>query len=171
MGSCLISADTNFDRGGARGATSVEVSTWSKADTLRTVIAAGIVASLLFAAFLLSGKEGTGANAAFSLLLGAALGITLERGRFCFFCIFRDAIEDHDTTPFLSILSAIAVGAVGYAILFGQFLPDTSTDRLPPNAHIGPVSLILIISGLVFGLGMALSGACISGHLYRIGQG
>ena len=42
MGSCLISADTNFDRGGARGATSVEVSTWSKADTLRTVIAAGI---------------------------------------------------------------------------------------------------------------------------------
>ena len=157
MGSCLISADTNFDRGGARGATSVEVSTWSKADPLRTVIAAGIVASLLFVAFLLSGKEGTGANAAFSLLLGAALGITLERGRFCFFCIFRDAIEDRDTTPFLSILSAIAVGAIGYAILFGQFLPDTSTDRLPPNAHIGPVSLILIISGLVFGLGMALS--------------
>lgn len=171
MGSCLINADTNFGRGGARGATSVEVSLWGKADTLRTVFAAGVVASLLFAAYLLSGKEGTGANAAFSLLLGAALGITLERGRFCFFCIFRDAIEDRDTTPFLAILSAIAVGAIGYSILFGQFLPDTSTDRLPPNAHIGPVSLTLVISGLIFGLGMALSGACISGHLYRIGQG
>jgi uncharacterized membrane protein YedE/YeeE len=126
---------------------------------------------LLFGAYLLSGKEGAGANAALSLLIGSALGIAFERGRFCFFCIFRDAIEDRDTTPFLSIISAIAVGAIGYAIIFGQFLPDTSSGSLPPNAHIGPVSWALIIAGLAFGLGMALSGACISGHLYRIGQG
>jgi hypothetical protein len=171
LGSSVISAVTNFDRGGARGATSVEVSTWSKADTVRTSAAAVLVALLLFGAYLLSGKEGAGANAALSLLIGSALGIAFERGRFCFFCIFRDAIEDRDTTPFLSIISAIAVGAIGYAIIFGQFLPDTSSGSLPPNAHIGPVSWVLIIAGLAFGLGMALSGACISGHLYRIGQG
>ena len=126
---------------------------------------------LLFTAYQLSGSEGTGTNAALSLLIGSALGIAFERGRFCFFCIFRDAIEDRDTTPFLSILSAIAVGAIGYAVIFGQFLPDTSSDRLPPNAHIGPVSTALVVAGLTFGIGMALSGACISGHLYRIGQG
>ena len=126
---------------------------------------------LLFTAYQLSGSEGTGTNAALSLLIGSALGIAFERGRFCFFCIFRDAIEDRDTTPFLSILSAIAVGAIGYAVIFGQFLPDTSSDRLPPNAHIGPVSTALVVAGLAFGIGMALSGACISGHLYRIGQG
>lgn len=171
MGSSVISEVTNFDRGGAKGATSVEVSTWSKADTFRTSAAAALVALLLFGAYLLSGKEGAGANAALSLLIGSALGIAFERGRFCFFCIFRDAIEDRDTTPFLSIISAIAVGAIGYAIIFGQFLPDTSSGSLPPNAHIGPVSWALIIAGLAFGLGMALSGACISGHLYRIGQG
>ena len=105
------------------------------------------------------------------LLMGLSLGIILERGRFCFFCIFRDAIEDRNTTPILSILSAIAVGSVGYAILFGQFLPDTTTEYFPPNAHIGPVSWVLAVAGLVFGIGMTLSGACISGHLYRIGQG
>jgi uncharacterized membrane protein YedE/YeeE len=126
---------------------------------------------LLAGAYLLSGKEGAGANAALSLLIGSALGIAFERGRFCFFCIFRDAIEDRDTTPFLSIISAIAVGAIGYSIIFGQFLPDTSSGSLPPNAHIGPVSWALVIAGVAFGLGMALSGACISGHLYRIGQG
>ena len=104
-------------------------------------------------------------------MIGVSLGLLLERGRFCFFCIFRDAIEDRDTTPFLSILSAIAVGAIGYAVIFGQFLPDTSSERLPPNAHIGPVSTALVAAGLAFGIGMALSGACISGHLYRIGQG
>jgi len=171
LGSSVISAVTNFDRGGARGATSVEVSTWSKSDTIRTSAAAALVALLLAGAYLLSGKEGAGANAALSLLIGSALGIAFERGRFCFFCIFRDAIEDRDTTPFLSIISAIAVGAIGYSIIFGQFLPDTSSGSLPPNAHIGPVSWALVIAGVAFGLGMALSGACISGHLYRIGQG
>ena len=130
-----------------------------------------IVAVLLGLAYVLSGREGTGAQASFSLLIGTALGIIFERARFCFFCIFRDAIEDRNTTPILSVLSAIAVGSVGYAILFGQFLPDTSTEFFPPNAHIGPVSWVLAVAGLVFGIGMTLSGACISGHLYRIGQG
>jgi len=171
LGSSVISAVTNFDRGSARGGTSVEVYTWGKADTFRTSAAAALIVALLTGAYFLSGKEGTGANAALSLLIGSALGIAFERGRFCFFCIFRDAIEDRDTTPFLSIVSAIAVGAIGYSLIFGQFLPDTSTDRLPPSAHIGPVSWALVIAGIVFGLGMALSGACISGHLYRIGQG
>ena len=171
MGSSVISTDTNFGRGSETFRTSAEVSTWSKADSLRTIAAGVIVLALLAGAYLLSGVEGTGPNAAVSLLIGTALGITFERGRFCFFCIFRDAIEERDTTPFLSILSAIAVGSIGYAVIFGQFLPDSSSDRLPPNAHIGPVSQALVFSGLVFGIGMALSGACISGHLYRIGQG
>ena len=100
-----------------------------------------------------------------------SLGLLLERGRFCFFCIFRDGIEDKNTTPFLSVLVAIATGSIGYALIFGQFLPDTSTDRLPPVAHIGPVSWVLVVAAFAFGIGMSLSGACISGHLYRLGQG
>jgi uncharacterized membrane protein YedE/YeeE len=171
LGSRIISADTNFDRGSAISGTSVEAPIWGKADTIRTIAAGAIISLLLATAYFLSGKEGAGANAALSLLIGSALGIAFERGRFCFFCIFRDAIEDRDTTPFLSIISAIAVGAIGYAIVFGQFLPDTSSGSLPPGAHIGPVSLALVVAGLAFGVGMALSGACISGHLYRIGQG
>jgi len=122
-------------------------------------------------AYAISDNQSIGSNGAISLLVGAALGITFERGRFCFFCIFREAIEERNTTPFLGILVAIAVGAIGYAITFGQFLPDTSTGRLPPNAHIGPVSWVLVLAGVLFGVGMALSGACLSGHLYRIGQG
>jgi uncharacterized protein len=56
-------------------------------------------------------------------------------------------------------------------MIFGQFLPDTTSDRLPPAAHIGPVSWVLAVSAFTFGIGMALSGACISGHLYRLGPG
>ena len=69
------------------------------------------------------------------------------------------------------MLVAIATGSIGYALIFGQFLPDTSTDRLPPVAHIGPVSWVLVVAAFAFGIGMSLSGACISGHLYRLGQG
>jgi hypothetical protein len=126
--------------------------------------------ALLGTAYFLSAKENIG-NAPISLLIGLSLGIIFERGRFCFFCIFRDSIEDKNNTPFLSILAAIITGSIGYAIIFGQFLPDTSQDRLPPAAHIAPVSWPLILAAFVFGIGMALSGACLSGHLYRLGQG
>jgi len=125
---------------------------------------------LLFTAFQLSKGENAG-TAPISLLIGISLGLLLERGRFCFFCIFRDGIEDRNTTPLISVFTAIAVGAFGYAIVFGQFLPDTTTDRLPPAAHIGPVSWPLALAAFIFGIGMTLSGACISGHLYRLGQG
>jgi hypothetical protein len=88
LGSFLINTDTNFGRGSAIGGTSVEASIWSRADTLRTTAAGAIVILLLATAYFLSGKEGAGVNAALSLLIGSALGIAFERGRFCFFCIF-----------------------------------------------------------------------------------
>jgi len=129
-----------------------------------------VIAALLLLAFILSSNT-SNSTAPISLLIGMSLGLLLERGRFCFFCIFRDGIEDKNTTSFLSVLVAIATGSVGYALIFGQFLPDTSTDRLPPVAHIGPVSWVLVVAAFAFGIGMSLSGACISGHLYRLGQG
>jgi uncharacterized protein len=144
---------------------------WSRGDTIRTSIAGVIVAGLIFWATLIGNDPSLGSNASFSLLIGTALGIVFERGRFCFFCIFRDGIEYKITTPFLSVFSAIAVGAIGYAIVFGMFLPNTTTGEYPPAAHIGPVSWVLALAAFTFGIGMALSGACISGHLYRLGQG
>jgi uncharacterized membrane protein YedE/YeeE len=144
---------------------------WSKADTIRTGVAGVIVLGLLFWAYLLSSNTETGGRASFSLLIGLALGIVFERGRFCFFCIFRDSIESRKNNGFLSVITALAVGAIGYAIVFGMYLPDTSGEYLPPGAHIGPTSWVLAVAALAFGFGMALSGACISGHLYRIGQG
>jgi len=152
------------------GATSVN-RVWSKADTIRTSIAGLIVLGLLFWAYLLSSNTETGGRASFSLLIGLALGIVFERGRFCFFCIFRDSIQARKNNGFLSVITALAVGAIGYAIVFGMYLPDTSGEYLPTGAHIGPTSWVLAVAALAFGFGMALSGACISGHLYRIGQG
>jgi uncharacterized membrane protein YedE/YeeE len=145
-------------------------SAWTRAEKIRSSIAGVIILALFGIAYFLSSTD-QGGTAPISLLMGIALGILFERGRFCFFCIFRDGFEDRNTTPFISVIVAIATGTIGYAIIFGQFLPDTSGDSLPPGAHIGPVSWPLILAAFAFGLGMTLSGACISGHLYRLGQG
>lgn len=138
---------------------------------LRGIIAVLVVIGLLAGAYLLHATPGRGAAASFSLLTGAALGILFERGRFCFFCILRDYMEDHNSGPLYALLAALAVGGIGYAIIFGAFLPNPLAGRYPPEAHVGPVSWALVAAGLSFGLGMAFSGACISGHLYRLGQG
>lgn len=129
------------------------------------------LAALLAGAYGLHTTPGHGATASLALLLGGTLGIAFECGRFCFFCIFRDLIEHRQASPFYAILTALATSGIGYAIVFGAFLPNPASGRLAPDAHIGPVSPALALAGLVFGLGMALSGACISGHLYRLGEG
>ena len=104
-------------------------------------------------------------------MTGTALGILFERGRFCFFCIFRDAFEEKNTRGVYSILTALAVGIVGYAIVFGLRIPSPSPGDVAPGAFVGPVGLALVIGGFAFGLGVVISGGCIGGHLYRLGEG
>lgn len=168
MGSTVISKSTT--QGNISRNSGDVAPLWNRKEKIRTSISTLIIVGLLLLAFNLSSNTDN-STAPISLLIGMSLGLLLERGRFCFFCIFRDSIELKNNTPFLSILVAIASGALGYAVIFGQFLPDTTSDRLPPEAHIGPVSWVLVLSSFTFGIGMALSGACISGHLYRLGQG
>lgn len=112
-----------------------------------------------------------GSRTSFTILAGLAFGILLQRSRFCFLCILRDFHDQRDASGLVGILTALAVGTVGYVIVFGAWLPDPSTGRLPAEAHIGPVSWPLALAGLAFGVGMALSGSCISAHLYRLGEG
>lgn len=137
----------------------------------RALLASCLLAAVAGVAWWIHNVPGRGAEASISLLIGATLGIVMQRGRFCFFCIFREYIEEKNAKPFYSVLSALAVGSICYAVIFGAFLPNPVVGRFPPDAHIGPVSWVLVVAGVAFGLGMALSGACVSGHLYRLGEG
>lgn len=123
----------------------------------------------LFAFF--EGGDGDSHKLTQSLVLGALLGVVLQRSRFCFFCHWRDFIEQRDPRGFAAILLALGVGTLGYVVLFGAWLPDPTSGRLPPDAHVGPVGPVLALAAFVFGIGMAVSGSCVSGHLYRLGEG
>lgn len=129
-----------------------------------------LAAAVLAGAHLLAGANG-GRALSFALLLGAALGVVLQRARFCFFCHARDFFERGESRGLIAILLALAVGTVGMHVVMSGWLPVPDSGRLPPDAHIGPVSWALLLAALAFGLGMVISGSCISAHWYRLGEG
>lgn len=131
------------------------------------VVAAGVVAI----AMVLPDRAPDGRSLPLSFLFGAGFGVVLQRARFCFFCVTRDFLDKRDPRGLLGIVTALAVGLIGYHLVFGAWLPVPNAPRLPPDAHIGPVSWVLALGAFVFGLGMAISGSCISAHLYRLGEG
>ncbi len=132
-------------------------------------VAGAVLVALAVSAFVLHGQGH--AAPALSLVFGAVFGVVLQRSRFCFFCMFREWYDDGDPRGLFGLLVALATGIVGYTLIFGAWLPDATTGRLPPDAFIGPVSVALIAAGLAFGAGMAISGSCVSAHLYRLGEG
>jgi uncharacterized membrane protein YedE/YeeE len=136
----------------------------------RVGAALAVAAGLAWAAHRLS-DEPNGARLSLSLVFGALFGFVLQRSRFCFYCQWRDFLVAGDPRGMLGILAALAAGVAGYAVILGAWMPDPSGARLPPEAHIGPVGPVLVLAGVVFGAGMAVSGSCISAHLYRLGEG
>jgi uncharacterized membrane protein YedE/YeeE len=130
--------------------------------SLALVILAGLAAAVLA---IDGGKIGK------SLALGALFGIVLQRSRFCFLCHTRDFLMRGDARGVIAILLALGVGTLGYHVVLTSWLPDPASGRLPPDAHIGPAGPVLAIAAFAFGIGMAVSGSCISGHLYRLGEG
>ncbi|MGL4289441.1 MAG: YeeE/YedE family protein [Phreatobacter sp.] len=139
--------------------------------TLRYGGAAVAGLAIIAAAHWLGQQPGPGPQLQLSFILGAAFGFVLQRSRFCFLCIWRDWLDRRDPRGLLGVIAALAVGLAGYTLVYGAWLPDPAGIRLPPSAHIGPVGPALVLGGLVFGAGMAISGSCISAHLYRLGEG
>lgn len=142
-----------------------------KVQALRVTTAAALAVAIAVWAHVLSGDGNEGRGLAFSLLAGGAFGLVLQRSRFCFLCITRDFTARRDARGLLGLVVALAVGTLGYHAVFGAFLPMAGTERLPAGAHIGPVSWVLALGALTFGIGMAISGSCISAHFYRLGEG
>ncbi|MGV6871455.1 YeeE/YedE family protein [Pseudochelatococcus sp. B33] len=138
---------------------------------VETTMGGLLFGALAFAAHALAGGGPGTDPLTTSLILGALFGFVLQRSRFCFFCAIRDYIDERKADGVLGILAALAAGVAGYTVVFGSWLPDPSTGRLAPDAFIGPVSWVLAAGGLAFGAGMAVSGSCISAHLYRLGEG
>ena len=142
-----------------------------KSNTLSVKNFFGIIL-VLFISVLISDKVKNQSEVFYlSLWLGISFGIVLQRSRFCFYCLSRDFIEKRNAKGLLGIITSLVVGTLGYHIVFGAFLTEPISPQLPPNAHISPVSFVLILGSFSFGFGMAIAGSCISAQLFRLGEG
>jgi hypothetical protein len=70
-----------------------------------------------------------------------------------------------------AILLALAIATPAFALIEARAVPNPSFGALPPGAHVVPFGLHLVVGGVLFGIGMVVAGGCVSGTLYRIGEG
>lgn len=93
---------------------------------------------------------------------GYAYGMMLQYGRFCFASASRDLFAAGVPRMAVGILIALVFFSGVQAILD---IVGMSTF------HPAPFGIHMIISGVVFGVGMVFAGGCASGSLYKVGEG
>ena len=104
-------------------------------------------------------------------VFGLAFGFVLQRARFCFASAFRDIFLLGHARNMKGLLLGLAVGSVGFALVMSRQVPMTSLGIYPPSANVLPLGIHTGLGGLLFGVGMVLAGGCVSGSLYRMGEG
>ena len=135
-----------------------------KSSSLYTPLAIAIaVLALLIAYYTAIGNPMIG-----GLFIGIAIGIILQRARFCFATAFRDLFNGPENARALDIHKGIAVailiGSIGVFAL--KFMGMVKED-----IGVAPVYITNVIGGLIFTFGTVLAGGCASGVLWRAGEG
>lgn len=93
---------------------------------------------------------------------GFAYGMMLQYGRFCFASASRDL--------FAAGVPRMAVGIL-VALIFFSVIQATLAATDMSTFHPAPFGIHTLIAGMIFGVGMVLSGGCASGSLYKVGEG
>ncbi|HUZ78984.1 MAG TPA: YeeE/YedE family protein [Chloroflexota bacterium] len=103
--------------------------------------------------------------------VGLTFGFILQRSRLCFASAFRDLFLMREGRNMKAILAGMGVASLGFAFIMQKAVPDPTAGALPTQAHVTPVGVYLVLGGLLFGVGMVVAGGCVSGTMYRIGEG
>jgi len=102
------------------------------------------------------------------LFIGIAVGVILQRSRFCFATAFRDLINGPEVTRSLRLQKGIVLGLlIGVT---GSFILKYK-GYIDPLLYVNPSGFSNIIGGILFGLGMVIAGGCASGTLWRAAEG
>ena len=97
--------------------------------------------------------------AAAAALLGAALGLVLERSRFCLMSGVRDWLADGVSPKLGMFLIAVVTAVLGSQALFAGYGIDAA-ESIYASAAL-PLGG-LVVGGLVFGIGASLTRGCVS---------
>ena len=104
-------------------------------------------------------------------LLSNVAGFVLQRSRFCFASGFRDLFLFGSGANMKGIIVGLIVSSIGFTAIMHWITAIPALGGIPSEAHVFPVGLSTIVGGLFFGFGMVIAGGCVSGTLYRLGEG
>ncbi len=107
------------------------------------------------------------------ILIAAALGYTMQRGRWCMVQGFREPHMTGDCTMAKSVMLSILVVAIGAVVLkYALPLRADGYAVLNPMHYVrGTFGWGAVVGGFIFGLGAMFAGGCGSGTLWRVGEG
>lgn len=98
-----------------------------------------------------------------AVVIGFLFGFAMQKGSFCGASIISSVILYKDFKGAKAATAAILVSMAGFALM--SYLGLVKLN--PKSLNLLP----MVIGGFVFGIGMVLSGGCISGSLYKAGEG
>ena len=107
------------------------------------------------------------------MIIAAALGYAMQRGRWCMVQGFREPHMTGDCTLAKSVAVSIFIVAIGGAVLkYGVPMRFEGESVLAPINYVrGTFGWGSIVGGFIFGFGAMLAGGCGSGTLWRVGEG
>jgi uncharacterized membrane protein YedE/YeeE len=98
------------------------------------------------------------------MLIGAGIGIVIQRVRFCFVRSFRDPFMTGEAVATRAVALSLMLSFVGFMIIkWAGLQPETTYVY---HHWIGG-----LVGGVIFGVGMLLTGGCGSGSVWRAGEG
>jgi len=107
------------------------------------------------------------------ILIAAAIGYAMQRGRWCMVQGFREPHMTGDCTMAKSVMLSIAVVALGAAVLKYQ-VPMRADGQavLAADSYVrGTFGWGGVVGGFIFGIGAMFAGGCGSGTFWRVGEG
>ena len=104
-------------------------------------------------------------------ILSTFAGFTLQKSRLCFASAFRDIFLFGNARNLKGILLGLFISTIAFSFVMYWVIPNPGLGSMPSDAHILKTGLSTLIGGVLFGLGMVIAGGCVSGSIYRIGEG
>ena len=99
------------------------------------------------------------------LIFGLIIGIIMQRTRFCFVRAFREPFMTGDGGASKAVALAVIISVIGFSILKWSDMKDWESQVFA-GFWFGS-----LVGGIIFGIGMSLTGGCASGTLWRAGEG
>ncbi len=99
------------------------------------------------------------------LIFGLMIGIIMQRTRFCFVRAFREPFMTGDGSASKAVALAVIISVIGFSILKWSDMKDWEAQVFA-GFWFGS-----LVGGIIFGIGMSLTGGCASGTLWRAGEG